>query len=63
LPFSDVNGILVVDDEGAVRADISEFLRERGFRVMEASSAAEAIEILSDSSIGRVDSLNPISIA
>jgi len=37
---------LVVEDEAIVRLDISDFLRERGFEVLEASSAEEAMDIL-----------------
>lgn len=39
--------ILVVDDEVLIRVDISEYLRDRGYKVIEASSANEAIGILS----------------
>lgn len=38
--------ILVVEDEVLVRLDISDFLRERGFEVIEASSAQEAMDLL-----------------
>ena len=38
--------ILVVDDEVLMRLVISDYLRECGFRVFEARSASEAIEIL-----------------
>jgi CheY-like chemotaxis protein len=38
--------ILVVEDDTMVRMPISEFLRSRGYKVLEASSAAEAIATL-----------------
>lgn len=38
--------VLVVEDEVLVRTDLSLHLREAGFPVFEAGSAAEAIEIL-----------------
>lgn len=41
--------ILVAEDEVLVRHDISEYLREHGFNVVEANSAAEAIQVLKDS--------------
>jgi CheY-like chemotaxis protein len=38
--------ILVVEDEVLVRLDISDYLRARGYNVIEANSAAEAIQVL-----------------
>ncbi len=41
--------ILVAEDEVLVRHDISEYLRSHGFNVIEANSAAEAMQVLRDS--------------
>jgi len=41
--------ILVAEDEVLVRHDISEYLRSQGYAVVEANSAAEAIQVLKDS--------------
>jgi CheY-like chemotaxis protein len=41
--------ILVAEDEVLVRHDISEYLRGHGFNVVEANSAAEAMQVLKDS--------------
>ena len=38
--------LLVVEDEHLIRSGVADFLRECGWRVLEAASAAEAIEIL-----------------
>ena len=38
--------ILVVEDEGLIRLDIADHLRDCGYQVLEAGHAAEAIEIL-----------------
>ena len=38
--------ILVVDDEALIRMAISEFLQECGFKVLEASNAAEALAMI-----------------
>jgi CheY-like chemotaxis protein len=38
--------VLVVEDEGLVRLDVAESLREAGFAVLEATDAAEALEIV-----------------
>ena len=38
--------ILVVEDEVVVRMDMAEFLRQSGYRVQEATNAAEAVKIL-----------------
>lgn len=46
--------ILVVDDEVLIRMDLVEMLRAAGYRTCEASSAAQAIEILEQDSDIRV---------
>jgi CheY-like chemotaxis protein len=46
--------VLVVDDESFVRMDLVDMLEAVGFRTREASSAAEAIEILEQGSEIRV---------
>jgi CheY-like chemotaxis protein len=38
--------ILVVDDEVLIRMAVSDFLQECGFKVLEAGTAAEAIEMI-----------------
>jgi CheY-like chemotaxis protein len=38
--------VLIVEDEGLVRLDAAESLREAGFAVLEATDAAEALEIV-----------------
>jgi CheY-like chemotaxis protein len=38
--------ILVVDDEGLIRMAVSDFLQECGFKVLEAASADEAVQML-----------------
>ena len=38
--------VLVVEDEALIRLDLASYLIQRGFNVLEAGSAAEAIEIL-----------------
>jgi len=38
--------ILVVDDEALIRMAVSDFLQECGFKVLEASSADEAVQML-----------------
>ena len=38
--------ILIVEDEALIRAVLSEFLQECGFKVLEAAHAAEAVEIV-----------------
>jgi CheY-like chemotaxis protein len=49
-PFPDPKertpAILVVDDEVLIRMAVSDFLQECGFKVLEASNAAEAIEMI-----------------
>lgn len=44
--------ILVVDDEVLVRYVISDYLRECGYKVIEASNGNEALLVLQDSSVG-----------
>jgi CheY-like chemotaxis protein len=50
LPFPDpkerIPAILVVEDEVLIRLVIADYLRECGFKIYEAGTAAEAIEIL-----------------
>jgi CheY-like chemotaxis protein len=46
--------VLVVEDEILVRYVISDYLRECGYKVIEASSAEEALQILQKASV-RVD--------
>lgn len=41
--------ILVVEDDIFIRLDIADYLRECGYRVIEAGSAPEAIEVLQSS--------------
>jgi CheY-like chemotaxis protein len=41
--------ILVAEDEVLVRHEISEYLRSQGYGVVEANSAAEAIQVFKDS--------------
>jgi len=38
--------ILIVEDEYLVRASLSDYLQDSGFKVLEASNATEAIEII-----------------
>ena len=38
--------VLVVEDEALIRLDLASYLMQRGFNVLEAGSADEAIEIL-----------------
>jgi two-component system, response regulator PdtaR len=42
--------ILVVEDEVIIRFDIGDYLRTHGYEVIEANSAAEAIQVLRNSS-------------
>ena len=44
-----MNHILIVDDEAEIRASLEEILREEGYGVASAGSAAEAITLLQDS--------------
>jgi CheY-like chemotaxis protein len=46
--------VLVVDDEVLLRMNLSDFLQECGFKVLEASSADEAIGMV-ESYTGRID--------
>ena len=41
-----LESILVVEDDNSLRAYTTESLRELGYRVLEAASAAEALEVL-----------------
>ena len=56
LPLAGTQTILVVDDVGIVRRIAFRLLSEAGYRVFEAGSAAEALEVLSTSR-------QPISLA
>jgi CheY-like chemotaxis protein len=38
--------ILIVDDEALIRVALSDFLQECGFKILEAASAAEAVETI-----------------
>lgn len=46
--------ILIVEDEPVIRLNIADYLRVQGFRVVEANSAVEAIEIM-QSGVVQVD--------
>lgn len=48
LPATDKDTILVVEDEVLARTAIAEYLRDCGFRVIEAASADEALIVLND---------------
>ena len=58
IPFPDPKertpSILIVEDEIQIRMSISDYLQECGFRVLEASNAAEAVELLDQSPV-RID--------
>jgi CheY-like chemotaxis protein len=45
-PETQIQTVLVVEDEVLVRMVIADYLRECGYRVIEAGSAAEAITVL-----------------
>jgi DNA-binding response OmpR family regulator len=47
IPSLSGQSVLVVDDIGVVRKAVFRFLSEAGFRVFEAASAGEALEVLS----------------
>ncbi|MBP0441358.1 response regulator [Tianweitania sediminis] len=38
--------VLIVEDEGLLRIDIADELTDRGFQVLEASNATQALEVL-----------------
>jgi CheY-like chemotaxis protein len=44
--------ILVVEDEGIIRMNVADFLQDRGFVVIEAANAAEAVGAMGDSGNG-----------
>jgi CheY-like chemotaxis protein len=46
IPLSDSKTIIVVDDVGIVRRAAARMLSEEGYRVFEAASAVEALEVL-----------------
>ena len=46
--------ILIVEDEPVIRLNIADYLRVQGFRVVEATSAVEAIAIM-QSDVVKVD--------
>jgi CheY-like chemotaxis protein len=54
VPFSDSQDraptILIVDDEALIRLVLSDYLKECGFKIVEAGSAAEAVEIIKQGS-------------
>lgn len=43
---SEIRTILVVEDEVLIRMSVADYLRDCGYRVLEASNAAEAVELL-----------------
>jgi CheY-like chemotaxis protein len=45
-PPKSVQTILVVEDEILIRLDVADYLRQCGYRVLEASSAADAVTVL-----------------
>lgn len=45
-PSQDVGTILIVEDEALIRVVMSDTLQDRGFKVLEAANANEAIEII-----------------
>ncbi len=45
---TEVSHVLVVDDEGAIRYSVSKTLQRVGYRVSEAASGEEAIDLISD---------------
>ncbi len=49
--FSSPKTILVVDSEIIVRMTLSEYLRQCGYRVVEAASGEEALTVLKDSEL------------
>jgi DNA-binding NtrC family response regulator len=49
LPLAGARNILVVDDVGVVRKAAFRLLSEAGYRVFEAESATEALEVLATS--------------
>lgn len=50
MPDRAAQGVLVVDDDNALRTMMGEHLRELGYAVMEASDPVAALEIVGDSS-------------
>jgi DNA-binding NtrC family response regulator len=53
-PRDQVETVLIVDDDAIVRSAIAEYLRDCGFRVIEAAHAGEAQSVLLDDTV-RVD--------
>jgi DNA-binding NtrC family response regulator len=51
---TELQSILVVDDDAAMRQMLASLFRERGFHVAEASSAVQALETLRESDVGVV---------
>jgi DNA-binding NtrC family response regulator len=43
--------VLIVEDEALIRAAIADMLQDRGFKVLEAANANEAIEIIEEANI------------
>ena len=43
--------ILIVDDEPLIRMGLSDFLQDCGFKVLEASNAGEAVEMIKSSTV------------
>lgn len=50
-PSTEPETILLVETDALLRATVSEYLRGCGYRVIEATNAAEAIEVLSSHSV------------
>lgn len=50
-PLDPARTILVVEDEALIRAVLSDMLQDKGFKVLEAANANEAIEIFEKTSV------------
>ena len=55
-PETTLETILVVEDEGGIRALVRKILKRQGYHVLEASHGAEALQVLADAG-GKVDLL------
>jgi len=56
------NVVLVVDEEVLVRYVICDYLRECGYRVVEAANAVEALQVLQESDVGVDVILNSVQL-